>query len=147
MATLVAKVTPKNENSSSNTISHSRKPEFQKWKNLSINKSNNFKVAYWKRLVTHLLNSKFWCVLMFPFLRIFKLIILWSLLLYPVSSFFLFFGFCFFLFLFFLFVFFLFLFFRATSVAYGRSQARDQIQATAAGLFHSHSNITLPFNK
>ena len=32
-------------------------------------------------------------------------------------------------------------FFRATPLAYGSSQAWDQIRATAAGLHHSHSNI------
>ena len=37
----------------------------------------------------------------------------------------------------FLFVFFLF---RATSVAYGSSQARGLMGATAAGLHHSHSH-------
>jgi len=34
----------------------------------------------------------------------------------------------------------LFFFLGATSAAYGSSQARGQIGATAAGLFHSHSN-------
>ena len=34
-----------------------------------------------------------------------------------------------------------FFFFRATLVAYGSSQARDQIGAIAAGLRHSHSNV------
>ena len=33
-----------------------------------------------------------------------------------------------------------FFFFRATHVAYGGSQARNQIRATAAGLHHSHSH-------
>ena len=33
------------------------------------------------------------------------------------------------------------LLFRATLVAYGSSQARGQIGATAAGLSHSHSNF------
>ena len=33
-----------------------------------------------------------------------------------------------------------FLLFRATPVAYGSSQARDQTRATAASLQHSHSN-------
>ena len=33
-----------------------------------------------------------------------------------------------------------FLLFRATPVAYGLSQARGPIRATAAGLRHSHSN-------
>ena len=33
-----------------------------------------------------------------------------------------------------------YLFFRAPPVAYGGSQARGQIGATAAGLRHSHSN-------
>ena len=42
--------------------------------------------------------------------------------------------FCFVLFWFF------FLLFRATPVAYGGSQARCRIEATAAGLHHSHSN-------
>ena len=32
--------------------------------------------------------------------------------------------------------------FWAAPVAYGGSQARGQIRATAAGLCHSHSNIT-----
>ena len=36
--------------------------------------------------------------------------------------------------------FFFFLLFRATPMAYGSSQARGQIRATAAGLCHSHSN-------
>ena len=36
--------------------------------------------------------------------------------------------------------FFFFLLFRATLAAYGSSQARGQIEATAAGLYHSHSN-------
>ena len=31
-------------------------------------------------------------------------------------------------------------FFRATAMAYGRSQARGQIRAIAAGVGHSHSN-------
>ena len=35
---------------------------------------------------------------------------------------------------------FCFLLFRAAPVAYGVSQARGQIGATAAGLHHSHSN-------
>ena len=34
----------------------------------------------------------------------------------------------------------LFLLFRTTPMAYGSSQTRDQIGATAAGLCHSHSN-------
>ena len=34
----------------------------------------------------------------------------------------------------------IFLLFRATSVAYGGSQARGQIGAMAAGLHHTHSN-------
>ena len=38
------------------------------------------------------------------------------------------------------FFFFAFLLFRATPMAYGGSQARDLIGATAAGLYHSHSN-------
>ena len=33
-----------------------------------------------------------------------------------------------------------FFLFRATPTAYGRSQARGQIRAAAAGLYHSHSN-------
>ena len=37
-------------------------------------------------------------------------------------------------------LFFLFIF-RGTLVAYGRSQARGQIGATAAGLHHRHSNV------
>ena len=37
-------------------------------------------------------------------------------------------------------LFFLFLFFRAAPVAHGGSQARGQIEATAASLHHSHSN-------
>ena len=32
------------------------------------------------------------------------------------------------------------LLFRASPTAYGNSQARGQVQATAAGLHHSHSN-------
>ena len=36
--------------------------------------------------------------------------------------------------------FFSFLLFRAASMAYGSSQARDQIKAAAASLRHSHSN-------
>ena len=43
-------------------------------------------------------------------------------------------------FLLFYFVLFYFLLFRATPAAYGSSQARNQIGATAAGLHHSHSN-------
>ena len=39
----------------------------------------------------------------------------------------------------FFFFFFLFLF-RAATVAYGGYQARGQIGAVAAGLYHSHSN-------
>ena len=35
--------------------------------------------------------------------------------------------------------FFFFFFFRATPETYGRSQARGQIKAVAAGLHHSHS--------
>ena len=35
---------------------------------------------------------------------------------------------------------FFFFFFRAAPVAYGNSQARGQIRATAASLYHSHSN-------
>ena len=38
------------------------------------------------------------------------------------------------------FFFFFFLPFRATPVAYESSQAKGQIEATAAGLYHSHSN-------
>ena len=38
-------------------------------------------------------------------------------------------------------LFFLFLVFRAASEAYGSSQARGRIGATAAGLHHSHSNV------
>ena len=37
-------------------------------------------------------------------------------------------------------VFILFYFFRATPMAYGGSQASEQIRATAAGLHHNHSN-------
>ena len=40
----------------------------------------------------------------------------------------------------FLFFFFFFVLFRAASMAYGGSQARYQIGATAASLHHSHSN-------
>ena len=36
--------------------------------------------------------------------------------------------------------FFFFFLFRATSVVYGSSQARSQIGAVVAGLYHSHSN-------
>ena len=36
---------------------------------------------------------------------------------------------------------FFFLLFRAVPVAYGGSQARGPIGATAAGLYHRHSNI------
>ena len=36
--------------------------------------------------------------------------------------------------------FFFFAFFRAAPTAYGGSLARGQIEATAAGLHHSHSN-------
>ena len=39
-----------------------------------------------------------------------------------------------------LFFFFFFALFRATPMAYRSSQARGQIEATAAGLHHSHSN-------
>ena len=39
-----------------------------------------------------------------------------------------------------LFFFFFFCFFRATPAAYGGSQAKGLIEATAAGLHHSHSN-------
>ena len=35
----------------------------------------------------------------------------------------------------------LFCLFRAAPAAYGGSQARSQIGATAAGLHHSHSNV------
>ena len=38
------------------------------------------------------------------------------------------------------FLFFIFGLFRAATKAYGGSQARGQIRATAAGLHHSHSN-------
>ena len=38
------------------------------------------------------------------------------------------------------FILFLFFLFRAIPVAYGNSQARGRIGATAAGLRHSHSN-------
>ena len=37
-------------------------------------------------------------------------------------------------------LFFFFLLFRAAGAAFGGSQARGQIRATAAGLHHSHSN-------
>ena len=37
--------------------------------------------------------------------------------------------------------FFFFLLFRAASAAFGSSQARGRIQAAAAGLHHSHSNV------
>ena len=43
------------------------------------------------------------------------------------------------------FTFFLFFFFRASPTAYGDSQARGQIGATAAGLHHSHSQIQATF--
>ena len=46
-------------------------------------------------------------------------------------------------FLFFCFVLFCFVF-RAASVVYGCSQARGEIGATAASLYHSHSNTELP---
>ena len=36
---------------------------------------------------------------------------------------------------------FFFCLFRATSVAYGGSQARGQIKAIAAGLHHGHGNV------
>uniref|UniRef100_A0A8D1ZL36 Uncharacterized protein n=1 Tax=Sus scrofa TaxID=9823 RepID=A0A8D1ZL36_PIG len=39
-----------------------------------------------------------------------------------------------------LFIYFYFLLFKATPVAYGGSQAKGQIRATAAGLHHSYSN-------
>ena len=39
------------------------------------------------------------------------------------------------------FVLFCFCLFRAAPAAYGGSQARNQIGATAAGLHHSHSNV------
>jgi len=45
--------------------------------------------------------------------------------------------FCFFIWVFFFFL----LFFRAASMAYGSSQARSWIGATAASLQHSHSNV------
>ena len=35
----------------------------------------------------------------------------------------------------------IFFIFRATLVAFGSSQARDQIRTAAAGLHHSHSNL------
>ena len=35
---------------------------------------------------------------------------------------------------------FMFLLFRASSTAYGGSQARGQIRAAAAGLYHSHTS-------
>ena len=41
----------------------------------------------------------------------------------------------------FIFLFFIFLLFRATPMAYGGSQARGQIGAIAAVLFHSHINV------
>ena len=44
------------------------------------------------------------------------------------------------LFLFYFILFYLFLLFRAAPTAYGSSQARGPIGATAAGLRHSHSN-------
>ena len=37
--------------------------------------------------------------------------------------------------------FFFFSFFRDTPAAFGRSQTRGLIRATAAGLYHSHSNM------
>ena len=40
----------------------------------------------------------------------------------------------------FIYFYFYFLLFRATPMAYGGSQARGQIGATAAGVYHSHSN-------
>ena len=43
--------------------------------------------------------------------------------------------------IFFFFFFFFFFLFRASSAAYGSSQARSQIGATAAGLHHNHCNI------
>ena len=39
------------------------------------------------------------------------------------------------------FVSFFFFLFRAAPTAYGGSQARSRIRATAAGLHHSHSNM------
>ena len=39
-----------------------------------------------------------------------------------------------------LFIYLFWVFFRAASVAYGSSQTRGQIRATAASLHHSHSN-------
>ena len=39
------------------------------------------------------------------------------------------------------FILFYYYFFRATSAAYGNSQARCQIGMGAAGLHHSHSNV------
>ena len=41
----------------------------------------------------------------------------------------------------FVFHFFLFAFFRAIPMAYGSSQARGRIEAIAASLHHSHSNV------
>ena len=41
---------------------------------------------------------------------------------------------------FFFFLFFFFRLFRTAPVAHGRSQARAQIGAVAAGLYHSHGN-------
>ena len=43
--------------------------------------------------------------------------------------------------IFFCFFFCLFLLFRATPAAYGGSEARGQIGATAATLLHSHNNV------
>ena len=43
-------------------------------------------------------------------------------------------------FVFFIFISFYFLLFRAAPAAYGGSQARGPVGATAAGLCHSHSN-------
>ena len=40
-------------------------------------------------------------------------------------------------------VLFFYIFFRAAGAAYGSSQARGQIRATAAGLHHSHNNAGL----
>ena len=42
-------------------------------------------------------------------------------------------------------IFFFFVFFRAAPAAYGGSQARGPVGATAAGLHHSHSNSNTGF--
>ena len=49
--------------------------------------------------------------------------------------------FYFILFYFILFIFCLLSFFRAAALAYGGSQAKGPIRATAAGLHHSNSNV------